>query len=165
MRRLSAIAALALLLSCGAAAAQTLPTPGAPPLGLASPLGIPGASGAARNVGIGLGATEINSAGVSPAVSPYCGSTGPSPALSGFDGGGMSGAAATSCAASSVPSSGGTAALPSAPGTPLAGGSIPLGATELGNAGISPLIGVAAPGVVGCAGAVMAGTPPMGAVC
>src|ERR1700724_3257124 len=45
MRRLSA-AAVAVLLSCGAAAAQTMSiTPTAPAMGSVSPLGIPGASG------------------------------------------------------------------------------------------------------------------------
>ena len=83
MRRLSA-AAVALLLSCGAVAGQTMSTtPTAPALGAVSPLGIPGAGGATgmsgstgstgmtgSSAGIGLGATEINPGGLSPASLP-----------------------------------------------------------------------------------------------
>jgi hypothetical protein len=171
MRQLSA-AVVVLLLSCGAAAAQTMSTTPIPP---ASPLGIPGTIGAigstpstgstgmARSsAGIGLGATGIDPGGLSPAVSPNCNlgssssgmaSTGMSASGAGaaFDGGGMSGTGSAgitsgSCATGSVGSTAvGTALSPSSPGS--AAGSIPLGATELNNAGVSPMIGVPAPSI------------------
>jgi hypothetical protein len=187
MRRLSA-AAVALLLSCGAAAAQTMSTsPVAPALGAVSPLGIPGASygtGASTGMsgpsaGIGLGATEINPGGISPAVSPSCISGSSSSGMasgssSSFDGGGLSGIGSsgmtTGCVSTAVGSATGTALPPSSVGSSALSGTIPLGSTELTNAGVSPLIGVPAPnvgipapsvGIGGFTGSTLPGTPPM----
>ena len=86
MRRLSAIATMALLLACGAAAAQTMSS--APALGPVSPLGIPGAAGAAAPAGIGLGATGINPGGLSPAITPNC-ISGACPGAASTSGGGI----------------------------------------------------------------------------
>jgi collagen type VII alpha len=168
MRQLSA-AVVVLLLSCGAASAQVMSTTPIPP---ASPLGIPGTIGSTpptgstgmggSSAGIGLGATGIDPGGLSPAVSPTCNlgssssgtaSTGMSASGAGaaFDGGGMSatgsaGMTSGSCATGSVgPATVGTALSPSSPGSTA--GSIPLGATELNNAGVSPMIGVPAPSI------------------
>ena len=194
MRRLS-VAAVALLLNCGAAAAQTMSTtPAAPAMGVVSPLGIPGASGATgsfgiggstgmsgSSAGIGLGATEIDPGGVSPAVSPTCNSGASSYGMTGsssygmassssssFDGGGLSGVGSagmtSGCASTAVGSAAtGTAMPPSSAGPSALSGTIPLGSTELNNAGVSPLIGVAPPtgSIGGSIGSTLPGTPSM----
>lgn len=95
---------------------------------------------------IPLGATEISTPGVSPIVpSPStgmgscAGSSTPPSSEAPFDGGGISGSAPLSCADSSIPSS----PLPSSSSAGRVG--VPLGATEIGNAGISQVAPVAGP--------------------
>src|SRR5690242_9390552 len=188
MRELSMIAA-ALVLTCGAAFAQTttgmpgVATTTPPALGMTSPLGTFGGSTPTGNTptGLPLGATQINPGGVSttPGRSGGLAGTG-SPGLAGitgmssatgmgstFDGGGLatdgstgsSGAAGSTgamgttgatfgCTTSTGPSSNGTASPLSNPGSvssPLNGGTIPLGATELNGGGVSPFVTVPAP--------------------
>jgi hypothetical protein len=97
-----------------------------------------------RPVGIPLGSTEIATPGISP-VDPGqamtgCTTTGTA-ASSGalFDGGGLASGSSTTCTTSTT-----AAATPSS--SPAVGRTgIPLGATELGGAGISPSVPVAAP--------------------
>ena len=97
-----------------------------------------------RPVGIPLGSTEIATPGISP-ISPMQGTTGcvgsgnTSSTGALFDGGGLSGTSSTNCAGS-------TAAVSSLPSTSTVGRvGIPLGATEIGGAGISPSVPVAGP--------------------
>jgi hypothetical protein len=171
MRGLSA-GFIAALLSCGAAAPQSMSTTPAAP-GATSPLGIPGMgaamgspagtgmTGTVAPAGIGLGATEISPGGLSPTPtcsgdSTYYGMTSTSggmPASSTFDGGGvsgvgLSGAMSTSCptavAGSAATGAGSPASAGSGTGTPAG---IALGSTEIGSAGVSPMIGVPTPSV------------------
>jgi hypothetical protein len=102
---------------------------------------------ARRSGGIPLGSTEIATPGIGPVVPSQgelmgtCASSdgaGPSGA---FDGGGMSGTSSLSCADSRNISS----PLPSPSSIGRIG--IPLGATEIGGAGISPAAPVAGPGL------------------
>jgi hypothetical protein len=103
----------------------------------------PLAMGSAGPAGIPLGATEIATPGISP-ISPSLGvgmgtcAGSNAAALSGapFDGGGLSGNASLSCADSRIPLS----LLPSSSAGRV---EIPLGATEIGSAGISPVAPVA----------------------
>jgi hypothetical protein len=119
--------------------------PSQPPtmgMGATSPL----STGSTRPTGIPLGSTEITTPGISP-VDPSqtvgttncAGSDGAGPSAAPFDGGGFSGSTQLSCADSQT--------IPSPlPSPSLAGrAGIPLGATELGGAGISPAAPVAAP--------------------
>lgn len=142
-----------ILLSCGASHAQTTSA-----IGTTSPLGIPGSSGSIGSIptGIPLGATEIDPGGLSPAVSSNCNTSGSSSsALPGtsstFDGGGSTAAGPTSaCTSGSISlSTSGTASPLSTPGTSagftLNGGTISLGATEIDNGGISPIITIPPP--------------------
>jgi hypothetical protein len=169
MRCLLPIAAAMLLLGAAPAMSQTV-SPGmgttsplavSPGMGTTSPLG---GTGSVGQVGIPLGSTELNPGGLSPDAlgstpgSSLCGTNGTSvtgnvtPGIGGsgiagststFDGGGNAG---VSGPCSSVPSGGtvsgtqnpftsGTAA-----GSTLGIGTVPLGATELGGAGISPMV-------------------------
>jgi hypothetical protein len=157
MRRvLTAMAAI--LLSCNASYAQSAPSVST--MGPTSPLGLLGSSAPNAGAGIPLGATEIDSAGLSPGPVSACntnglsssatagssgaGMTAPLGANSTFDASGL--AAPSSCSSASAdPTSTGTASPLSIPGTQLGqtvGGTIPLGATEIDSAGVSPLIGV-----------------------
>jgi hypothetical protein len=76
------------------------------------------------------------------------GESGTSGMTSSFDGGGMGSTTGCPLPSTGVVSSAGTASpMPGTPGTlRLDGGAIPLGATEMNSAGISPLVGVPAPG-------------------
>jgi len=192
MRRTAAIT-VAILLSCGASYAQTaMSTPG---MGATSPLGIPGSSGAtgtgiplgATEIDPGgispVPSNTMNSASACTPSNTTGGSsmTGSSTggANSSFDGGGLSGTAAGvmssgSCVTPTTPSTFGTASPQSTSvgtgtsslGRPqLRGGTIPLGATELGNAGISPMVGVPAPNSLNspCAGAIGTATSGLAA--
>jgi hypothetical protein len=172
MRRWTIVVA-ALLSSCGTAFAQTTTgmsgsaTSFPPALGITSPLGAQGALPPTGNspTGLPLGATEINPGGLSTTPALVCGAAGSS-GLAGtsgtsspvgtsgtFDGGGLAAAgspgstgATAGCTAGVSPN--GTASPLSTPGatsTTLDGGTIPLGATELGGGGVSPLIAVPAP--------------------
>jgi hypothetical protein len=86
MTRIGIAALTALLLGCGSAVAQS--TPGLPPLSMTSPLGLgPGAP--VPPVGIPLGATQMQSLGVSPltsGVSPVSPTTGTNSTCGGIGG-------------------------------------------------------------------------------
>jgi hypothetical protein len=125
-------------------------TPSTPQPGIGMRATSPLATGSARSTGIPLGSTEIATPGISP-VSPSqsagfstcAASDGASAAP--FDGGGLSGTAPLSCADSRIPLS----PLPSPSTVGRVG--VPLGATELGGAGISPFTPVDGPGLSGSA--------------
>jgi hypothetical protein len=139
-----------LLLGCGASFAQLAPlTPNGSAMGPTSPLGVPGATSPVGPVGIPLGATSLSPGGLSP--TPYdptasnapCSSGGAMP--SGLSSGAMSllgtcGVALTAGTASGTSSSVGGGMV-----GPAASGGIPLGATELDNPGLSPMITSPAP--------------------
>jgi hypothetical protein len=108
----------------------------------------PLATRSTRPAGIPLGSTEIATPGVSPvapsqgALTETCaGSDGARSSGALFDGGGISGATPLSCADSRNISS----PLPSPSSIGRVG--IPMGATELGGAGVSPAAPVAGPGL------------------
>jgi hypothetical protein len=158
MQRLFVVTAV-ILIGCGAARAQNLPNVSVmnPAVRLTSPLGIPGSNGSG-GTGIPLGATEIDPGGLSQSVTPNCdaggtymgtsgtGASGMTGAASDFDGGGLAGvgSALSPCSPSASVSSIGAASLLSTPTASstfrLNGGAVPLGATEIGSAGISPMI-------------------------
>ncbi|WP_426614452.1 hypothetical protein [Bradyrhizobium sp. McL0616] len=133
------LAAAMLWLAPAATIAQTTVPGMQPPAGMlaTSPLN----PQSTRPVGIPLGSTEVATPGVSP-LNPAQSTTGcagsGNAASSGalFDGGGLSGGTALSCSDSRIPSS----ALPSTSMVGRVG--VPLGATELGGAGISPIVPV-----------------------
>ena len=135
-------------LASAVAFAQTMP--GAEPstgLPAISPL----TSGSTRPVGVPLGSTEIGVPGLTP-VNPLQGSrscaapaTAKSPGAL-FDGGGLSGNISLSCADERLPPS----ALPSSSSVGRVG--IPLGASEIGGAGISPSLPLPGPNPLGSAG-------------
>jgi hypothetical protein len=168
MRREMMAATLALLFGCNPVFAQVggmaAPTP---VIGATSPLGITPNSPTSP-VGIPMGATELASPGLSPALTGTlgmtgggmtCGALGDSsstvPAASStYDGGGMAmGNGSSLVDATAIPGMCGTASSSSAPTTttlsPSPGGAskagIPLGSVEIGNAGISPMLAVPAP--------------------
>jgi hypothetical protein len=125
-----------------AAIAQTTVPGMQPPTGMlaTSPLN----PQSTRPVGIPLGSTEITTPGISP-INPAqstmgCAGSGDAASTGAlFDGGGLSGGSSTNCAGS-------TAAVSSLPSTATVGRvGIPLGATEIGGAGISPSVPVAGP--------------------
>jgi hypothetical protein len=164
-RELIIAATLATLLGGNPAFAQVggigSPTPG---MGLTSPFGMSAAaSGSVGPAGVPFGATELATPGLSPAPPGTLGSglticsavvgTGSSSATGLFDGGGVSSGMSpstsgesnsTSTNACNQASGAGSAATSqsttSSPGTtaPLGIGTIPMGSTELGNAGVSP---------------------------
>lgn len=123
----------------GSASPNTLPSPGA---GVTSPFN----SGTGQRAGVPLGSTEIATPGIAPIIPSQnmgagaCSDLGNARSSSAlFDGGGLSGSGSPSCA-------GGGNTAPSAPSLSSGGRvGIPLGATELGNAGISPLSQVPGP--------------------
>jgi hypothetical protein len=172
MRRLWMLAAIAML-GCSPAFAQaglSVPTPG---IAATSPLGMSGALQPGTLVGptgIPLGATELNSSGISPMLtdptsmmasgttcSGGSASTGISGGISGistYDGGGLAvgGGMGTGMAlpgGAAVPCAAGTASpTPSGLSASLGGASrtgIPLGSVEIGNAGVSPLLAIPTP--------------------
>jgi hypothetical protein len=102
---------------------------------------LPFSSGRTQRAGIPLGSTEIAKPGISPVIpsqtmgAAACSDLGNARTSSAlFDGGGLSGGSSLSCA--------GSAKTPSSASSSSAVGRtrIPLGATELGNAGSSPLL-------------------------
>jgi hypothetical protein len=136
------LAAAMLWLVPAAAIAQTTVPGMQPPTGMlaTSPLN----PQSTRPVGIPLGSTEITTPGISP-INPAqstmgCAGSGNAASTGAlFDGGGLSGGSSTNCAGS-------TAAVSSLPSTGTVGRvGIPLGATEIGGAGISPSVPVAGP--------------------
>jgi hypothetical protein len=165
MRRVLVAAMTAILVS-GSARAQTGAS-GPSPLGITSPLGI-GAAAPVPRTGVPLGATELQSSGVSPLTSgtsplgpptsssaTCSGINSPAGNLSGgvngvpsaapgslFDGGGIAGTASGTCANFGT-ATGNPAASPSSPtgmGSTAAGRiGVPMGSTELGVGGLSPM--------------------------
>ena len=122
----------------GSASPNTLPSPGA---GVTSPFN----SGTGQRAGVPLGSTEIATPGIAPIIPSQnmgagaCTDLGNARSASTlFDGGGLSGSSSLSCA--------GSGNAPPSASSPSAGRvGIPLGATELGNAGASPLSAVPGP--------------------
>jgi hypothetical protein len=142
---------------------------GAPAMGATSPLGILGATSSVGPVGIPMGATELAPGGLSPApLDPTastdpCFSAGVSSTTTGststFDGSGMnpgttqglasfglssgpmglSGSCGPGTSAGTASGTASTSILGGATTGALPGGGIPLGATELNNAGVSPM--------------------------
>jgi hypothetical protein len=143
----------ALLLSCEAVPAQNAVVRSA--LGATSPLSGLGSPTSGAPTGIPLGATEIDPGGLSPlpcssaAFSSLAGSS-QSGAAAGttFDGGGMFSSGCNAAPEATVSSTGNVSPLftPGATsGSLLSGGSIPLGATEIDNGGVSPMITIPSP--------------------
>ena len=160
-------------LSCGLTHAQS--TTAMPGIGATSPLGVLGSTASGTGIPLGATEIDpgglspapsntMNSASVCTTLATTGGSSsamgsGMSEGSgSSFDGGGLSGTASgvTStggCPNATTPSNFGTASPQSTSGAgtssigrpQLRGGTIPLGAFELGNAGVSPMIGVPAP--------------------
>jgi hypothetical protein len=129
-------------LSPAPAFAQAVPSTAQPSVGM--PVTSSLDTGSTRPAGVPLGSTEIATPGISPiAPSQSTGMgncAGPDSAQSApFDGGGLSGTTPLSCADSQTLSS----PLPSPSSVGRVG--IPLGATELGSAGISQVAPVAGP--------------------
>jgi hypothetical protein len=135
----------------------------APGMGPTSPFGMSSAAGPVGAAGVPLGATELATPGLSPApagpsgagVAVCSGMAGSSGGAGLFDGGGMGSAAAMSpmtmgaansssaSACNQAAGAGSAATLPSTTvssgaAAPLGIGTIPMGSTELGNAGVSP---------------------------
>src|SRR5215212_9956039 len=143
----------ALLVSCVAAPAQNAVVRSA--LGATSPLSGLGSPTSGAPTGIPLGATEIDPGGLSPlpcssaAFSSLAGSSQSGGAAgTTFDGGGMFSSGCNAAPAATVSSTGNVSPLftPGATsGSLLSGGSIPLGATEIDNGGVSPMITVPSP--------------------
>jgi hypothetical protein len=165
MRHALIVATLAALFGCNSAFAQIGGTGAAsgsaPGIGQTSPLGVMGSNPSVGPIGIPLGATEFQPGGMSPlpsgtSLDASCsamGSTtsGLSGSTSVFDGGGtsgMSGSAPSSGTCSMGLGSGsgspsqtgasGTSPGGSVPGQLAGRSGIPMGATQLGSAGLSP---------------------------
>jgi hypothetical protein len=144
-----AVAAVAAVLNCGPAVAQTNGFGGSSAgMGTTSPLSL-GSGFTAQPVGIPLGSTEIATSGISPAAPPSgvglnventnCSDSRSSkvrPSGASFDGGGISGSASSSCVTTATTNSAGTS-NPSAATSSAGRVGIPLGSTELGGAGLS----------------------------
>ena len=155
MRYLVTLAAAACLIGCGPCFAQVAPTPG---MGATSPLGTMDFNAASQPSGIPLGATELNTGGLSPTAgtNPCSGSTTSATGLAGsmstFDGGGAmpgsTSATSTTCSATASGSAIGSTSMitGSTPGS-MSSGTIPLGSTELGTPGESPTTLLPVPGV------------------
>ena len=151
------LAVMAAALLVGGAPAYAQGTTSAPPIGATSPLGSLGSAFPTLQSGIPLGATEIDPGGLSPLPCAATGTLSSPTAGTGstFDGGGSIGTAtgmltAGPCgSASGPPASAGIASPLSTPGRgpgfALNGGTIPLGATEIGGPGLSPIITVPGP--------------------
>ena len=178
MRR-AFMVALALSLGSGPIYAQN--AMGVPAMGATSPLGIVGAgsSGASApsiTIGIPLGATELDPGGLSPAISPDCGTSAASASVnssgvsSAFDGGGVAGSAGVSSTctvgAQAVSPTGSGSSPDALTGSAYApaGSTIPFGATEINAPGTSPLITVSPPNSLQCVGSTVVGQSA-GAAC
>jgi hypothetical protein len=137
-----------LLLGCGASFAQLAPpSPTSPAMGLTSPLGIPGATSPVGPVGIPLGATSLSSSGLSPApFDPTASNNQCSSAIpSGLSSGAMSSSATCGVTATTGTESGVSSSANGGVATSVGRSGIPLGATELDNGGLSPMITTPAP--------------------
>src|SRR5262245_32629029 len=150
----------AVLFGCNASLAQLTPfTPNAPAMGTTSPLGIPGAASPVGPVGIPLGATSLAPGGLSPApfdptagANPCVGAGAATSSASGmttstFDAGGansgmrgLSGSCGPGTSAGTVSGTASTSSFAGGIAGSVSGGGIPLGATELDSAGVSPLV-------------------------
>jgi hypothetical protein len=134
------MAAMAASLLGGSFALAQVGGMGTSAMGATSPLAL-GSGSPVAPIGIPLGATEMATPGISPAPPLTMGTTGCSgaggptsqSATPLFDGGGM---AAASGACATTGSAGSSMPAQSMPGIGRA--NIPLGSTELGNAGLSP---------------------------
>jgi hypothetical protein len=168
------------------------PIVGAPAMGATSPLGVLGATSSVGPVGIPMGATELAPGGLSPgpldptASTDPCFSAGVSSTTTGststFDGSGMnpgttqglasfglssgpmglSGSCGPGTSAGTASGTASTSILGGATTGALPGGGIPLGATELNNAGVSPMFTpsiVASPCGIGSSTTTMSLTP------
>jgi len=139
LRALLIVSAM-LLLGCGASFAQLAPlSPNSPAMGPTSPLGVPGATVPVGPVGIPFGATSLSPGGLSPA--PFDPTASNNPCSSTLPSGLSSGAMNSAVGCGTAPPSGtgsGTSSVGAA--TPVGSSGIPLGATELDNAGLSPVI-------------------------
>jgi len=166
MRRELIAAFLATLLGNNPVFAQVAgigsPMPG---MGVTSPFGMGSAAGSVGPTGVPLGATELATPGLSPAPPSTLGSGftvcstvvgAPSATATGiYDGGGLgtatgmsptamgttSAASASTCnqaSSSSSPSTLSSGSTPPSSSALLGIGAIPMGSTELGNAGVSP---------------------------
>jgi hypothetical protein len=164
MRRISLTAGLLGLATVALAQAQTAPTPG---MGATTPLGTPSSTAmSAGSSGIPLGATEMNTPGMSPLISS-CGNASSSSA---FDGGGTNVTGSCGSATSSGTGAGtGMSGLASstsdqttsdAAGTAAVGSNTPLGATSLGTPGESPIITVPGVSTTPCSAASQANSNP-----
>jgi hypothetical protein len=136
----AAVILAASLLGCGSVLAQVAVGP--PSLGPTSPLAMtPGM--AVGPAGIPFGTTEMTTPGISPAPPAAMGALdcsnagGPTSQVVSplFDGGGTAGTASSACAGTA----GAGASMPALPTLRAGRVGIPLGSTELGNAGLSPL--------------------------
>jgi hypothetical protein len=143
LRHPCAVLAAGILLLVPTAAIAQMTAPGMqPPAGMlaTSPLN----PQSTRPAGIPLGSTEIATPGISPVnpAQPMAGCPGSGNAASSgalFDGGGLASGSSTTCTAS-------TTAVTPPPSSSMVGRvGIPLGATELGGAGISPAVPVPTP--------------------
>jgi hypothetical protein len=173
MRRLLSLATSIVIAGSGAAFAQTGPMPG---MGATSPLGTMTFTAPSGQVGIPLGSTELDPGGTSPlpglaqctggAISgigsaaasgvfdgdgtPTGFGIGTSNSGGSFEGGGTSLGTAIGSSCSTGAASGTLANTPAAgvqvPGS-ANGNTIPPGSVELANPGVSPLVGVPAPGI------------------
>jgi len=135
------LAVLAASLLGGTSASAQVGGQGTSPLG-ASPLTM-GSGVPVAPTGIPLGATEMTAPGISPAPSAEMGTSGCSnaggptsqAAAPLFDGGGTAGTASSACAGTA----GAGSSMPALPTLRAGRAGIPLGSTELGDAGLSPL--------------------------
>jgi hypothetical protein len=135
------MAALAVSLLGGSSASAQVGGVGTSPLGAASPLAM-GPGVPVAPTGIPLGATEMTTPGTSPAPSSTMGAIGcsspggPTSQASAplFDGGGMAGAASSGCAGTGA----GASSMPALSTLRAGRAGIPLGSSELGDAGLSP---------------------------
>jgi hypothetical protein len=146
----------------GSAALAQVGSMGTSPLGATSPLAT-GSGAPVGPVGIPLGATEMATPGISPALpsTGVCSTGGPTSQTATttlFDGGGMAGATSSGCA-------GAASAAPSTPAPSMSQvgrAGIPMGSTEMGDPGTSPAPPVTTPFVSPIAPSTVAPLSTMG---
>ena len=146
----------------GSAALAQVGSMSTSPLGATSPLAT-GSGAPVGPVGIPLGATEMATPGISPALpsTGVCSTGGPTSQTATttlFDGGGMAGATSSGCA-------GAASAAPSTPAPSMSQvgrAGIPMGSTEMGDPGTSPAPPVTTPFVSPIAPSTVAPLSTMG---
>ena len=146
----------------GSAALAQVGSMGTSPLGATSPLAT-GSGAPVGPVGIPLGATEMATPGISPALpsTGVCSTGAPTSqtaTTTQFDGGGMAGATSSGCA-------GAASAAPSTPAPSMSQvgrAGIPMGSTEMGDPGTSPAPPVTTPFVSPIAPSTVAPLSTMG---